>query len=284
MKVTGLLVLVLTLVTAISAQSADSSDGIPPRVLRTAQLIGVRPQLEELAHLRATPDHNEMREVQLVQSLQGMVIASTLDVDSVNARIDFETARLQEVQSYLSARRDQRVNLLNVGNLVIGSGVGAVGSGLQLISSAQHAGNVVSTSAGFGGTILSIIGLRQQKGRLRAPGYTPAMLAKLLGSAPPDSSEYPTDVWAYLTTPDPALPRGTTGQQHLISEWVDFGHLKEKPDAKTVAALTSTGKDGPPLGIDVIGDRTAMLADVRAHVGALLVDLAELMTFVSREK
>src|SRR5439155_6220627 len=52
----------------------------------------------------------------------------------------------------LSARRDRRVDLLNLGNLFIGGGVGAVGSGLQLISSAEHAGNVVSTSAGFGGT------------------------------------------------------------------------------------------------------------------------------------
>lgn len=75
-----------------------------------------------------------------------------LDVESVNARIDYETAHLQEVQAYLSARRDRRVDLLNLGNLFIGGGVGAVGSGLQLISSAEHARNVVSTSAGFGGT------------------------------------------------------------------------------------------------------------------------------------
>jgi hypothetical protein len=211
-----------------------------------------------------------------------MVITSALDVDSVNARIDYEVARLQEVQSLLAARRDQRINLLNVANLVIGSGVGAVGSGLQLISSAQHAGNIVSTSAGAGGTILSLIGLRTPKGLLQAPGYTPAMLAKVLGSLPPPESDFPPEVWTYLTTPDPSLPRGNTGQQHLMSEWISFHHLTDKPDDKVIAQLTSTGKGGAPLGINIIGDRTAMLADLRAHVSTMLVDLAELMSFVAQ--
>jgi hypothetical protein len=283
MKAAKFIVFVLALTAPLTAQTADR-DHVPPQVLRTAGMIGVRSQVEELAQLRATPNQDAIRELQLVQCLQGIVIASALDVDSVNARIDYETARLQEVQAYLSARRDHRVNLLNFGNLMIGSGVGAVGSGLQLISSAQHAGNVVSTSAGFGGTILSVIGLRQQRGELRAPGYTPAMLAKLLGSSPPAGSDYPPEVWLYLTTPDPALPHGSTGQEHLLSEWTSFGHLQGKPDAKTIAALTATGKDGTKLSVDNIGDRTAMLADVRAHVSAMLVDLAELMTYVAREK
>lgn len=151
MKAARPIVFVLALTSTLGAQTINIA---PPRVLRTAEMIGVRSQVEELAQLRATPKPNEIRELQLVQRLQGGVIASALDEGSVNARIDYETARLQEVQTYLSARRDRRVNLLNLGNLMIGSGVGAVGSGLQLISSAQHAGNIVSTSAGFGGTIL----------------------------------------------------------------------------------------------------------------------------------
>lgn len=284
MKAGGLIVLISALMSTLSAQTTEPSDNLPPRVLRTAEMIGVRSQVEELVQLRSAPIRDEIRELQLAQRLQGVVIASALDVESVNARIDYETAHLQEVQAYLSARRDRRVDLLNLGNLFIGGGVGAVGSGLQLISSAQHAGNVVSTSAGFGGTVLSVIGLKQQKGQLRSPEYTPAMLAKLLGSSPPDSSDYPQEVWVYLTTPDPTLPHGSTGQEHLVSEWTRFGHLKEKHDPKTMAALTTTGKDGTKLSIEMIGERTAMLADVRAHVSTMLVDLAELMMFVAEQK
>lgn len=280
MIVVRLLIVALVLASTLRAQTTGSSDTVPSRVLRTATIIGTQPQLEELALLRTTPQPNELKELQLVQQLQGKVIASALDVDSVNARIDYEMARLQDVQTLLAARRDQRVNLLNVANLVVGGGVGAVGSGLQLISSAQHAGNIVSTSAGVGGTILSLIGLRPPKGLLRAPGYTPAMLAKPLGAPLPPESDFPPEVWAYLTTPDPSIPQGSTRQQHLMSEWVGFHHLAPKPDPKSVAQLTSTGKSGAPLGIDVIGDRLAMLADLRAHVSGMLVDLAGLMSFV----
>jgi hypothetical protein len=109
------------------------------------------------------------------------------------------------------------------------------------------------------------------------------MLTKLLGGSPRDPSGYPPEVWVYLTTPDPALPDRKTGQEHLMSEWARFGHLKEKPDSKTIAALTTTGKDGTKLSVEMISDRTAMLADVRAHVSTMLVDLAELMTFLAEE-
>lgn len=258
-----------------------TTDKIPPRVLRTAEIMGVRAEVEALAAIRSTPQHDELREMGVGQRLQGVVVATALDVESVNARIDYETARLQEVQGYLSAKRDRRLNLLSVGNIVIGTGVGAVGSGLQLITSAQHAGNIVSTSAGVGGTFLSFLGLRQPKGIMRAPGYTPAMLAKVLGKNPPAESDYPEVVWKYLATPDPQLPRGESGVEHLKFEWTSFGHLKEKPSAKEIDALTSTGKGGAPLSIDAIGDRTAMLADLRAHVSAMQVDLAELMRWVA---
>jgi hypothetical protein len=284
MKAATLIVLVLTVTSALSAQTTDYADNVPPRVLRTAGMIGVRSQVEELVQLRVTPEQSEIKELRLIQRLQGIVIASALDVDSVNARIDYETAHLQEVQAYLSALRDRRVNLLNLGNLIIGGGVGAVGSGLQLFSSAQHAGNVVSATAGFGGTILAVIGLRQQKGQLGTPGGTPAMLGMLLGGSSSDSNDYPPEVWAYLTTPDPELPHNRTAQEHLMSEWTRYGHLKEKPDAKTIAALTTTGKGDVKLSVDMISDRTAMLADVRAHVSTMLVDLAELMTFVAHQE
>ena len=284
MKAATLILLVLTLTSAPGAQMTDYGANVPPRVLRTAELIGVRSQVEELMQLHATPEQNEMKEFRLIQRLQGVVIASALDVDSVNARIDYETAHLQEVQAYLSALRDRRVNLLNLGNLIIGGGVGAVGSGLQLISTAQHAGDVVSATAGFGGVILAVIGLRQQKGKFGTPGSTPAMLGMLLGSSPSDASDYPPEVWAYLTTADPELPHGRTVQEHLMSEWTRYGHLKERPDAKTIAALTTTGKGDIKLSVDMIGDRTVMLADVRAHVGTMLVDLAEFMKFVAKQE
>ena len=112
----GLIVLISALISTLSAQTTEPSENLPPRVLRTAEMIGVRSQVEELVQLRSAPKRDDIRELRLAQRLQGVVIASALDVESVNARIDYETAHLQEVQVYLSGRRDRRVDLLDLGN------------------------------------------------------------------------------------------------------------------------------------------------------------------------
>src|SRR3954453_9413893 len=103
------------LVLASSVTVGQLRPEIPVRVLRTAEILGVRAEVVEFAVMRTTPGHDELREMRLMQRLQGTVIASALDVDSVNARIDYESARLNEVQVFLAARRDRRVNLANLG-------------------------------------------------------------------------------------------------------------------------------------------------------------------------
>src|SRR5207245_4173998 len=92
MKAGGLIVLSSALMSTVSAQTTEPSENLAPRVLRTAEMIGVRSQVEELLQLRSAPKRDDIRELRLAQRLQGVVIASALDVESVNARIDYETA------------------------------------------------------------------------------------------------------------------------------------------------------------------------------------------------
>lgn len=56
----------------------------------------------------------------------------------------------------------------------------------------------------------------------------------------------------------PVRDMAAPGKEHLVSEWIRFGHMKEKPDPKTMAALTTTGRDGTKLSIEMIGERTAI--------------------------
>jgi hypothetical protein len=261
---------------------AQKTPPVPPRVLRTADLIGARAELLELTQLRSQPGFDRLREIGLIQRLQGMVIASQLDVDSVNARIDYEMARLQDVQNLLSAQHERGMRLLNMAS-VLGGGLGALGTGMQLGNSTQTAGNIMGASAGTAATVLSMIALKK-KGQVRPPGYTPAMLAEILGTPPTKESNYPAEIWRYLNTPDPSLPRDESPIQHLVVEWRTFHLLSNKPEPERIAKLTSTGKKGMPLSISTIGDRTGMLADVRANVGTMLVDLASLMRFVVAEE
>ena len=76
MKAGGLIVLISALMSTLSAQTTEPSENLPPRVLRTAEMIGVRSQVEELVQLRSAPKRDDIRELLLAQRLQGVVIAS----------------------------------------------------------------------------------------------------------------------------------------------------------------------------------------------------------------
>src|SRR5690242_18582107 len=74
MKAGGLIVLISALMLTVSAQTTEPGENLPPRVLRTAEMIGVRSQVEELLQLRSAPKRDDMRELRLAQRLQGVVI------------------------------------------------------------------------------------------------------------------------------------------------------------------------------------------------------------------
>ena len=76
MKAGRLIVLISALMSTLSAQTTEPSENLPPRVLRTAEMIGVRSQVEELVQLRSAPKRDDIRELLLAQRLQGVVIAS----------------------------------------------------------------------------------------------------------------------------------------------------------------------------------------------------------------
>src|SRR5438046_10695106 len=47
----------------VCAQTTEPSENLPPRVLRTAEMIGVRSQVEELLQLRSAPKRDDIREL-----------------------------------------------------------------------------------------------------------------------------------------------------------------------------------------------------------------------------
>jgi len=59
MKAAGLIVLISVLVSTLSAQTTEPGEDLPPRVLRTAEMIGVRSQVEELVQLRSSPKRDQ---------------------------------------------------------------------------------------------------------------------------------------------------------------------------------------------------------------------------------
>ncbi len=129
-------------------------------------------------------------------------------------------------------------------------------------------------------TVLSLIGLRQQRGGHKALGVAPNLLARLFDKKPEFHSDYPAEVWTYLNAVPPAESGKETRRAQLIKRWTELGRIEsiETPKGqRKIELLTSSISQQRSLTIDVLDDRGAMLADVRAQVSLIKRDLSKLM-------
>lgn len=266
--------------------AADQSQ-LSPHAGQVAGILGIKPLVDRAMALSAgRPAGTSMglEELSLRQEISERVLAAGFDVDGVLAEIDQERARIIETRAFLQARRDRGVNLMSFANLIMGTGVGIAVNALQFSSLTANVGNGIGVGSGIGSTVLSLIGIRLQRGPARQLGSAPNMLAVLFGRKPVLSSDYPDDVLAYLNSvpPGEAPDRGTRLQQ-LMREWVALGRL-DPPDTpkgqKEIDLMTASLDPKQKLRIDDLTNRAMMLADVAGRVSLMKRDLAELMRAV----
>jgi len=262
---------------------------LSPHAGQVAQILGVKPLIDRALALGSSrPPGSSMNldELALRQEISESVLAASFDVDGVLAEIDQERARIIELRAYLQARRDRGVNITSLAGLIVGTGVGIAVNALQFSNSTADIGNGIGVGSGAGATVLSLVGLRLQKGPALPIGSAPNMLAVVFDRQPVLSSAYPEDVLAYLNSvpPGEAPDRGTRLQQ-LIQEWIALGRLDplDTPKGKReVDLMTSALAPKQKLRIDDLTNRAIMLADVAGRVSLMKRDLAELMRALRR--
>jgi hypothetical protein len=282
-------VLFTTSLLAAQNPAVAQSQPLSPHAQDVAELIGVKSEVERMLALsreRAPGVPMTAEELSLRQDILEVVTTASLDCDSVLAEIANERARIMEVRAYLSSRRDAAVNLATIGNLVTGTGLGIAVNALQFSSSTANIGNGIGVGSGIGSTLLSIVGIRLQRGGLRSVGRVPNMLAVPFGRSPVLNSDYPDDVRQYLSRVPAGFPAPLrTRLQQLMQEWVDVGRI-DPPNSpkrqKEVDQLTASLNSKQKLSIDALINRSAMLGDVAGTVSLMKRDLGELMRAIRR--
>lgn len=280
------LFLIAMLATGAAQTNAPSSQASVPQI---ARLIDVSRLLEDCATVECNqldPQTATTRQLAIRQEISEAVMAASLDVDDVLAEIANEHARLMELRSVLESRRDRAVNLVSIGNLVIGSGVGILVNALQFKNSTAIAGDAVGVASGAAATALSIVGIHLQNGPQHAIGRTPNMLAVLFDRPPVLHSDYPKTVLAYLNSVPEGEPAGNgTRLDQLRGEWHSAGRLGVRDTVRArlkIDVLTSSLNAGRKLSIADLTDRAFMLEDVAGRVGLMKRDLADLMRSLRR--
>jgi hypothetical protein len=287
-KLLNLLLSLLLCVTPLAAQTTQADDSAPqqglnlsPGAREVAVVIGVEPLLDRLAKAPGRTDGMmSLEALSLGQEITEAVVRASLEIDGVMAEIDNEIATLAAVRAKLEARRDRILLINNIASLVSGGVAGIAGTALQFSESTQTTGNTIGVTGSAVSTFLSFLGLRQQRGGQLALPSTTNMLAKPLGRAPGRHSDYPEEIWQYLSNVPPESQTGDTRRDELVKKWVATGLIETSSSPKAgqrIGSLTNTNEKPAKATIDLLNDRAAMLNDVRAKISIMKRDLSKLM-------
>jgi len=262
---------------------------LSPEATQVADEIGVSSLLNQLANSRTSKSPITFEDLVIRQEITEKVLTASLDVDSVNAIIDAEIEQIRSIRSDLQSQRDKAQNIINVASLVTGGALGVVNTALQFKSSTANLGNGIGVAGGAATVVLSIVGIRKQKGGKRILADSPRMLARFFGRQPgaPESikSDYPEAIWSYLNSPSSSQSTMVTRKDQLIAKWKKEGRIKQDGSPtgeRQIEAMSSNISQVRRLNIDELSDRVAMLLDVRARVSLMKRDLAELMRSMQR--
>ena len=204
-------------------------------------------------------------------------MAASLQVDATIAQIDNEIARANEVHGFLADKRDRRVTRANLISVIIGGGLGATSSGLQLSSTLNKPAAAVGIAAGTASAGFAIAGIHAQKGGTQVFDFNSNMLAEFFDRPMLPDSHYPATVWTFLNAAPPAGTDGATRREELVQTWVRLKRIDSLQSKEKIDHLSSEPSDELLLTIDDYEDRAAMLQDVRARVSFLKRDLGVLL-------
>jgi hypothetical protein len=247
----------LGVLTAARAQNPPSFPQSPGSASRCqAQMTDLLHLSGTLNRLRAAqsapPSINTSIEALLLNRQFDNAISSALvRIDAAIANIDEESAELALIQNYVQQRNTHAQGLINRASLIVGTGVGVIGSSLQFSATTANAGNAVSVSSGVAALALGIYAVR---GRTQPVPSTfavrgfPVMLSALLSNTSPSAPppQYPAVVWEYLTS-NTCSPFQMTWREVLIQDWNTLlrnvqGPATNNAPADLVANLKTTRK------------------------------------------
>jgi hypothetical protein len=241
-------------------------------------LVGVSSEvsrLKELARSRGSVDRWEI--LWLHQHISERIMAASLQVDATIAQIDNEISIADEVHGYLSDRRDRTVNRANLLGILLGGGLSATSSVLQLSTNLDTASSALDIAGGSASVGFALMGIHAQKGGSAPFDFNSNMLAEFFDRPTLPTSQYPATVWAFLNEPSPTSPEHLTRKAQLLKTWVVVQRLGSLSNTDKIARVTSEPSEMLKLSIDDLEDRAAMLQDVRARISFLKRDLGNLL-------
>ena len=261
-----------------SAQSPTEVQLKQPDTENVENLVGVAPEISRLKEISTQSGPVDRWELLwLHQHISERIMAVSLQVDATIAQIDNEIASADELHDYLSDRRDKIVGRANLLGILLGGGLSATSSVLQLTTNLDRSTAGIDIAAGSVSAGFGLVGIHAQKGGATTFLFRSNMLAEFFDRPTLPDSTYPPVVWAFLGEVSPNSPEHLTRRAQLVKTWLVVQRIDKLSNVDKIQRVTSQPSEMLKLTIDDLEDRAAMLQDVRARISFLKRDLGRLL-------
>jgi hypothetical protein len=274
-------VIVVGLAAAVSAAAGERPPDVEAtRARQMVTIFGLEP-LE--LRLQRLPPAGSLEATLVRMQLRDDILAElgriSLLINATVAQLDQEQSAAAAAGSFVEDGYTRAIAGWNIAALLVGNSLSIVGTALQFDGTHQaYVGDALILGGAALATSFSIVALsRRHQARVPHPIDT-NFLAQLLGATPTAESELPAPVWRYLDTPLAGDPGSARGQ--LLERWRQRGTLPRDtsgPARRKLELLTRPLGSRQVVSADALNDRAEMLADLRARVAGMHVDVQSLV-------
>ncbi len=225
--------------------------------------------------------------IALKQQLLESLLRAIVEIQVVEGDLDEDITRFNELRSFLEDRRERAVRRNNITNFLTNGATQIISSAFQISPNLYPnvAGNTVGVVGGGAITGLSAYAVKQAQGERRSLSPHPNMLAVVFELPGQEKVSCPLFVADFLNDSPPGSFSKDSRRQILIKRWVQVRRIEDPSteDAKRrIKLLAGTIPQLNNVNIDLLDDRTAMLADVRATIVQASKYLLEIMNLIGR--
>lgn len=210
------------------------------------------------------------------------VVTTMLQCQQVTVEIDSEISEVGEYMAVMADKRDKAIFFNNLAALVANGLVSTAGNYLQMPQTInEQPGEVLETGSSQMSGGLGALALYQQAGEKLSAGIRPNMLAKVFRRPNNEQTEYPDVIWNYLNASPVGIKQ--TRREMLVESWEKLGRIPPRSSSegrRYIRIVSGTIPQKRTVTLDMLGDRSAMLGDLRALVGQIYKDLLNLMLVV----
>lgn len=226
--------------------------------------------------------------IALKQQLLESLVRAIVEIQVVEGDLDEDITRFNELRSFLEERRERAVRKNNITNFLTNGATQIISSAFQISPklAPNVAGNTVGVVGGTAVTGLSAYAVKQAQGDRRSLSAHPNMLAVVFEIDGQERVNCPLFVADFLNDTPPGSFSNDSRRQILIKRWVQVRRIDDPAfngdSARRIKLLAGTVPQVGTVNIDLLDDRTAMLADVRATVVQASKYLLEIMNLIGR--